>query len=81
MINRIYVDNYKTLVNFEINLDSINVFMGRNGSGKSSTFEIVSGLRSIISEHEPIGKVFGMDTLTRWQNRLIQTMELSLEID
>ncbi|MDZ8239746.1 MAG: hypothetical protein RMZ69_21780 [Nostoc sp. ChiQUE01a] len=30
---RIYIDNFRGLVNFEMNFDSINLFLGGNGTG------------------------------------------------
>ena len=35
MITRLYVDNFKTLVNFELTLGPMNLLLGANGSGKS----------------------------------------------
>jgi len=36
MIKRLYVDNYKCLVNFDLKLDELSLLLGLNGSGKSS---------------------------------------------
>jgi energy-coupling factor transporter ATP-binding protein EcfA2 len=41
MITRLYVNNYRSLVAFEIRFDSMNVFCGANGSGKSSMFDAI----------------------------------------
>lgn len=49
MLKRLYVHNYKCLVNFEINFDKdISLFLGANGSGKSTVFEVLAKLRRMI---------------------------------
>jgi predicted ATP-binding protein involved in virulence len=43
MLKRLYIHNYKCLVNFEINFDKdISLFLGANGSGKSITQKAVA---------------------------------------
>lgn len=50
MLKRLYVHNYKCLVNFEINFDKdISLFLGANGSGKSTVFEVLAKLRKVIN--------------------------------
>ncbi|MDR2394456.1 MAG: AAA family ATPase [Treponema sp.] len=41
MITRLYVNNYRSLVAFEMRFDSMSVFCGANGSGKSSMFDAI----------------------------------------
>ena len=36
MLTRFYADNFLCLVNFELTLDETNIFLGPNGSGKTS---------------------------------------------
>ncbi len=36
MIKRLYVDNYKCLVNFELPLQDLTLLLGPNGVGKTS---------------------------------------------
>jgi AAA15 family ATPase/GTPase len=48
MLKRIYIDNFRCLVNFELNFDSINLFLGGNGSGKSTVFEALRKLQSLL---------------------------------
>ena len=43
MITRLFVNNFKTLVNFELPLDPMNLLLGANGSGKSTVFEAITG--------------------------------------
>lgn len=80
MLKRIYIDNYKTFVNFTINFNSINVLLGSNGSGKSNLFNLVYKLKRFISNEQGIKELFTSDSLTRWQTLNIQTFELELEL-
>lgn len=79
MIKRLYIDNYKCFVNFELELQHLNLLIGDNGSGKSTLFEVFHLLRNLIVEQQTVGELFSPKTLTRWQDRSIQTFELELE--
>ena len=48
MIKRVYVDNYKCMVNFEISLGDISLLLGQNGSGKSSVFQVLQMLVDFV---------------------------------
>ena len=48
MLKRIYIDNFRCLVNFELNVDAINLFLGGNGSGKSTVFEALRKIQNFI---------------------------------
>ncbi len=45
MIKRLYIDNYKCLVNFDLKLDELSLLLGPNGVGKSSVLDVVYALR------------------------------------
>lgn len=79
MFKRIYIDNYKSLVNFELKLDSINLFLGPNGTGKTSVFEVLRKLQQFISGDRKVLPLFRAADLTRWQTSPIQTFELEIE--
>jgi predicted ATPase len=80
MLTRIYIDNFKSLVNFEVKLnDSISIFLGKNGSGKSSVFELIIKLQKLIINQEKVSEIFHSSDLTRWENRLIQRFELDIQ--
>lgn len=80
MINRIYIDNFRCLVNFEIELTSVGLFLGPNGSGKSTVFEVLRRLQSYISGNCRIEEAFPTKDLTRWQNRSEQRFELDVSL-
>ncbi len=59
MLKRIHIDNFRCLVNFELNFDSINLFLGGNGSGKSTVFEVLRKLQSFILGDAKLEAIFG----------------------
>jgi predicted ATPase len=69
MIRRIYIDNYKCLVNFELQVDALTLILGANGAGKSAILDVLVALRQLL---DGTVKVFDRDafpgsTCTRWQ--------------
>lgn len=76
MLTRLYVDNYKALTSFELTLSNHVLLLGSNGSGKSSLFEVIEGLRRVLVDGESVDDTFSADTLTRWDDRRIQTYEI-----
>ena len=79
LIKRLYIDNYKCLVNFEVFFASINLLLGTNGAGKSTIFEVIHCLQLFIGGYEKVRKVFPQDNCTRWQKLPMQRFELDLE--
>ena len=52
MIRRIYVDNYKCLVNFELSFDRLTLLIGPNGVGKSAVLDVIFSLRQLLSDDQ-----------------------------
>jgi AAA15 family ATPase/GTPase len=78
MIERIYIDNFRCLVNFELKLDPINLFLGVNGSGKSSVFDVLGKLQLFINGRGSVRDIFLARELTKWQSREVQTFEVDI---
>ncbi|MFN6561293.1 MAG: AAA family ATPase [Nostoc sp. ChiSLP01] len=78
MLKRIYIDNFRGLVNFEMNFDSINLFLGGNGTGKSTVFEALRKIQLFISGEEKVEVIFKSTDCTRWQTLPIQRFELEI---
>ena len=78
MINRIYVDNYKCFTNFECRFGPMQLLLGENGSGKTSTFNVLETLRDFLINGYPTSYQFPNSTLTAWDSRPLQTFELGL---
>lgn len=81
MFTRIYIDNYKCFVNFEVSLNSLNLLMGGNGSGKSTVFKLILQVQSLITGREKLSLLFPANSCTRWQDMELQRFELGLTID
>ena len=48
MLTRLYADNFRCLVNFELLLDETNVLLGANGSGKTSVLDVLGRMQEFI---------------------------------
>jgi len=84
MIKRLYVHNFRTLVNFSIEFGRMNLLLGPNGSGKSSVLDVLDRLRRFLSGDNPTVKtLFPPEDCTRWENRMepIQKFEVTLADD
>jgi predicted ATPase len=83
MLKRLYVDNYKCLVNFEVHLSELTLLLGPNGVGKSSILDIVFALRQLLGGVAKItdAGIFPFRTLTRWQEHARQVIELDVDLD
>ncbi|KKL78036.1 hypothetical protein LCGC14_2028830, partial [marine sediment metagenome] len=78
MIERLYLDNYKCFVNFEWQPEALQLVLGRNGTGKTTVFHVLETLREFIVAGRPTTEAFPTSTLTAWDTRLEQTIELEL---
>ena len=78
MLKRIYIDNYKCCSNFELEFERMNLILGSNGSGKTTIFEVLRDIRSLLMGEE-VSTLFFADTRTRWQVSALQRFELELE--
>lgn len=79
MLKRLYVDNYKGLVNFEMHLGGHALLLGSNGSGKSSVLDVVMMLVRFVSRGSEIRDCLTPNTRTRWDLRRNQSFELDVE--
>lgn len=79
MLKKIYIDNFRCLVNFELSVDSIQLFLGSNGSGKSTVFEVLRKIQSFISGDGKVDAIFKSTDCTRWQTSPIQSFEIEIE--
>ena len=85
MLKRIYVNNFRCLVNFELTVDSLNLVLGANGSGKSTVFDVLRILQKFIigdrafEQEYKVSDLFTTQDLTRWQKSDIQKFELEIQ--
>lgn len=78
MLTRLYLDNYKCFQNFELKLGPEHLFMGANGTGKTTIFEALWSLRSFVLGERNSTQLFPESSRTRWDKRSRQTFELDL---
>jgi len=76
MLKRLYIDNYKCFVNFEWKPETMNLVLGGNGSGKSTVFEVLAKIRSIVVDDARVTEVFPASSLTAWDTRSAQRFEI-----
>ncbi len=79
MITRLYVDNYKCLVNFEYRPARLQLLYGNNGGGKSTVFEVITQIRQLVTWGGTTEQIFPGTSLTAWQTRPEQVFELDLD--
>ena len=80
MINEIYIDNFQCLTNFRINPGNFQLWLGDNGSGKTS---VLDALRSVqrLMRGEHVEDIFRYNSLTNWNTSRDQTFGFSLMIN
>lgn len=82
MIKYLYANNYKSFVNFKLDLNSMSLFLGNNGSGKSNAMLLIFKIVTLIrGNKQPLGDLFPNRDCTRWMKSNIQTFELGFEKD
>ncbi len=82
MFTRLYVDNYKCLVNFDLPLQELTLLLGPNGVGKTSILDVVYALRQLLRGEAKVTdpQIFPTRTLTHWQSRDSQVFQVDVEL-
>lgn len=82
MFKRLYVDNYKSLVNFDLRLDELTLLLGVNGTGKTSVLDVVFALRQLLAGVAKVtdSGIFPARTLTRWQSLTRQAFGIEVDL-
>jgi len=78
MLTRLYVDNFRALVNSELDLAPRALLMGRNGTGKSTFGDVLMRLQTLLVGQSKTDDFFGPETRTRWQQVPRQRFELDV---
>ncbi|MDP3151830.1 MAG: AAA family ATPase [Archangium sp.] len=78
MLTRLYVDNYKTLVDFEFKPTKLCVLVGENGSGKTNIGSVLHALTRLIVEGHSAEDAFPSRNLCRWSNSDVQTVKVDV---
>jgi len=78
MLTRIYIDNFRSFVNFEYRPENKQLLLGPNGSGKSSLLDVILSVKRFLKGDEAL---FTQSTRTRWQDRPLQIVEIEALLD
>lgn len=79
MIERVYLDNIWSHVNFEWKPGSLAILMGANGAGKTSLLDALKNLQSFVLGEMSSIEAFDRSSRTRWEKqRREQTIELDV---
>ena len=79
MINYLYINNYKSFVNFRIDFDEKSLLIGTNGVGKTSILTVAFHLKTfILGNGAMVGGLFMPNSTTRWMESDIQTFEIGI---
>jgi AAA15 family ATPase/GTPase len=78
MLTRIYIDNFRSFINFEYRPEAKQLMLGSNGSGKSSLLDAIRYLKLLVKGDS---NKFTQSTRTRWQDRPLQVIELAASLD
>jgi predicted ATPase len=81
MIERIYLDNIRTFVNFEWKPAKLALILGGNGSGKTALLATLRAIRRFVGGQYSSEEAFPATSLTRWEDkRTDQTVEIDLRV-
>ena len=73
MLTRIYIDNFRSFVNFDYRLERKQLLLGANGTGKSSLLDAIRYVQRFV---KGVDNPFTQSTRTRWQDRPLQVVEI-----
>lgn len=79
MLKRLYANNYRCLVNFELNFEELTLLVGPNGGGKSTLFDLLYGIRHLIVDNAKVNEIFPLQDLTAWVKSPEQSFELDVQ--
>ncbi len=79
MIRRLFIDNYRCFVEFELRPGRRNLLVGDNGTGKTSLFDALGGLQDLLIFDRSVEEAFPAHTLARTTASTEQRFELEVE--
>jgi predicted ATPase len=78
VIERVYLDNIRTFVNFEWRPGSLAILLGPNGAGKTALLDALHELQHLLLGEASSAEAFDEMSVTRWDRRREQTIELDV---
>lgn len=78
---RLYANNYRCFVNFELRLGRRSLLVGYNGAGKSSVFDVLRAIVRLVVGNVDATDAFPTHTVTRFAGSPEQRFELDIETE
>jgi len=78
MLERVYIDNFRCMVNFECHFGPKQLILGPNGGGKSTLFDVLVLLRDFCVWGSRVENTLLGFTRTRWQDLPEQSFEVDV---
>jgi len=79
VLNKIYIHNFRCFENFQLEPAKLSLFIGDNGTGKSSVFHVLKKVQSLINGTGKVSALFKSDDLTVWQKSAVQSFEIEIQ--
>lgn len=79
-LDKIEIENFKSIRKLELDLDNLNIFIGPNGAGKSNFIDIFEFLNEIINKRLQIytGKAGGADKILYYGKKIAEFLRIKL---
>ncbi len=81
MLTRIYIDNFRSFVNFEWTPPPSCVLIGTNGSGKSALFDVLCFVQDLLVHGKRLDELRIRSLITAWRRLEPLTIELDVELE
>ena len=81
MIRRLYVDNFRCLNNFELELTETNVLLGTNGTGKTSVLDVLRRIQDLIVHGSKVSDTFAARHMSMGREERLQRFEIDVSAD
>jgi predicted ATPase len=80
MIERLYLDNIRSFVNFEWKPERLALLLGSNGAGKTALLETLRAVQGFVGGMLSVSEAFPTTSRTRWDTRTEQTVEVDARL-
>ncbi|WP_438001705.1 AAA family ATPase [Sorangium sp. So ce185] len=77
-IARLYINNYRCFINFELRPERRTLLAGYNGAGKSSIFDVLAAIQDLVAWNRDVSEAFPPGTVTRFGGSLEQRFEIDV---
>ena len=78
---RLYANNYRCFVNFELRPGRRSLLVGYNGAGNSSVFDVVDAIYTLVVESADAKDAFPTNTVTKFAGSSDQRFDLEIETE